>query len=675
MKNKIILYLIIFSVIACNKHFDLPQSNFENLTAATHSIAQLKERYQEGKFNPINDEIIIHGIVTANDQSGNFYQSIILQDATGAIPILIDGYNHYTSYPLGRALAIHTKNLYIGDYGGSVQLGAGIDSSLSYRLSLAPIATRFKDSIIEKGSFNNNVQPYFIQPSTLNEDSLWLLQNRLIQLNNYEFAISDSGKTFADPSKQTSAITYVIENCEGEKITIRNSSYSSFAGKQLPLKNGTITGILSVYNNVAQITIRDTNDVQFTHERCQWKTIDTSKITTIANLRNYFSGKTTTIPWGTVIKGKIISDTKNESIGSYRLQDESQRGIILYMPTKTNLPLDTNLLINVSQANLEQFNNELEITAIDTNHLYPTNKFEINPRKTNIKQIIDSASLWESTLIQIPQVEISAPMIAATGKTYGFYDQTASISSFVRNPSAINITNGVATAVTAYVSNAQNTAQLRIRKQTDIQTSATEDSDPKNQEQNFALNFDFGSVQSGISGNEDPSTAPQAPNLQVGSFRAVGLSSQPTASGRFAFRNWPSGANANSNDLTGNINLNQYFEISIQALENAELVIENIIFTTQRSSTGPRQWSVRTSIDNFQNDLEAESDNNRIRILGNKIFQITDRTYSSAISNQKVYAPPSASTNITIRFYAYNSESNSGSFSLNKVIINGKTIK
>lgn len=182
-------------------------------------------------------------------------------------------------------------------------------------------------------------------------------------------------------------------------------------------------------------------------------------------------------------------------------------------------------------------------------------------------------------------------------------------------------------------------------------------------------------MQSGISGNEDPSTVPQAPNLQVGSFRAVGLSSQPTASGRFAFRNWPLGANANSNDLTGNINLNQYFEISIQALQNAELVIENIIFTTQRSSTGPRQWSVRSSIDNFQNDLEAESDNNRIRILGNKILQITDRTYSSAISNQKVYAPPSASTNITIRFYAYNSESNSGSFSLNKVIINGKTIK
>ena len=166
--NKWIVILIITIVaVSCNRKFDIPPSNADPEIDVTMTIMELKARYAAiGDFKRINDEQVISGVVIADDRSGNFYKQIIIQDETGGIPVLLDGNNVYTQYPVGRRVFIKLKGMMLGDYGGTIQVG--IDSSRSEDgrfLNLNGIPQTMFDQYIIKGSFNNVVTPKVVKPA------------------------------------------------------------------------------------------------------------------------------------------------------------------------------------------------------------------------------------------------------------------------------------------------------------------------------------------------------------------------------------------------------------------------------------------------------------------------------------------------------------------------------
>src|SRR6476469_3458463 len=85
--------LTIFTAISCNKKFDAPPAYIAPKIVANTTIATLKSMHTPGNADSIKTDLIIAGVVIANDSSGNFYKQIILQDSTGGIAINIDDYN------------------------------------------------------------------------------------------------------------------------------------------------------------------------------------------------------------------------------------------------------------------------------------------------------------------------------------------------------------------------------------------------------------------------------------------------------------------------------------------------------------------------------------------------------------------------------------------------------
>ena len=71
---------------ACKKTFDQPPGAGEVNIVANTSIDGLKAYHTiPGAYDQITDDVIISGIVVANDKSGNFYRQLFIQDTTGAI--------------------------------------------------------------------------------------------------------------------------------------------------------------------------------------------------------------------------------------------------------------------------------------------------------------------------------------------------------------------------------------------------------------------------------------------------------------------------------------------------------------------------------------------------------------------------------------------------------------
>ncbi len=276
MKNKQFIWIssilaIIFAIVivsSCNKTFDEPPTFLDPNIPVTTSIKALKALHTvSSAIDAIPGDQVIAGIVVCDDKSGNFYKQIAIQDSTGGLLVRMDASNLYTSYPVGRKVYIKLKGLYISDYGGVCQIGV-LDNSTPAIPALGTIPAALFDTYVFKGSVGNVVTPKVVTVAQLGTTLQDPYQSTLIQLNNFEFAKSDTIGTYADPTKIVSAVNYTIKSCSGESIVLRSSSYANFAGIKVAKGNGTLLAIAGAFGTTKQLTIRDTSDVKFYNGRC-----------------------------------------------------------------------------------------------------------------------------------------------------------------------------------------------------------------------------------------------------------------------------------------------------------------------------------------------------------------------------------------------------------------------
>ena len=265
--TSLVVILTIASLPSCKKNFDQPPAYEDPNIVANTSIKSLKAMHSSGGFEAITTDIIISGIVVADDKSGNFYKEMYIQDATGGMDIKLDATNLYTSYPIGSKVFIKCNGLYLSDYGGMIQLGV-IDHSIPGNSTLAGIPSTLITNYLFKGSSNNPVAPKVVTLSQLTTNIQDTLLGTLIQLNDFQFATGDIAGIYADTSAAKNSVNLTLKNCSGNQIILRTSGYANFAGQHPVAGKGNIIAIYTQYNATKQLIIRDTSDVQFNGVRC-----------------------------------------------------------------------------------------------------------------------------------------------------------------------------------------------------------------------------------------------------------------------------------------------------------------------------------------------------------------------------------------------------------------------
>ena len=266
-----LLVAAMVTVGACKKTFDAPPGPSDPNLEANLTIAQLKAYHSvNGAYDLINQDIIVSGIVVANDKSGNFYKQLFIQDTTGAIQILVDANSLYTSYPVGRKVYIKAKGLTLTDYNGTMQLG--VKANIAGLPSVEAIPSSLVSNYLVGGSIGNAVEPMVITVSDLGTSMQNRYINALVKLQNFEFTDADKDKTYSDTSAYKKTTNLNIKNCTGSSLIVRTSAYANFAGVNVPDGNGDITFIYTTFGTTRQLIVRDTADVQFYGLRCDGST-------------------------------------------------------------------------------------------------------------------------------------------------------------------------------------------------------------------------------------------------------------------------------------------------------------------------------------------------------------------------------------------------------------------
>ena len=472
--------LFIVIVISCNKKFDAPPAYIPPNINATTTIAALKAAHITGNVDSFTTDMIISGVVIANDSSGNFYKQIVIQDTTGGIAVSIDDYNLYASFPIGRKVYVKLKGLYMSENTGLLYIGGTPDNGGT----VSGIASRLKDQYLVKAEINVPVTPAVVTISDLrNNPSKYMYT--LVQLQNFEIKPSDTAKTYAFSSAtSTTDANIIVKGCgSNDTMIIRTSGYSYFANVNVPNGNGTLTAVYAYYKSpynskiTPQVIIRDTSDVQFTGTRCDGTEPPPTNgvLTSIKSIRALYTGSNTKLG-AYKIGGVVISDAanKNVSSGSVILQD-GDRGISVYFGGTVSYNVGDSIVLDISGDSLLSYRGSLEIkTAYGTTPPAPvaTGKV-VTPTVLTLSQLNSSLSDVEFTVVKIKSATASGASSFAGNQK--LTDVTGDITLYTSSSASFASTSLPSGAKdwTGYGSFYNTTKQFQIRNTGDIADATT----------------------------------------------------------------------------------------------------------------------------------------------------------------------------------------------------------
>ncbi len=226
------------------------------------TIKELKTKYSNvingssDGLSEITEDLQLQAIVNGNDEGGNLYKQISIEDNTGGLIVGINGSNLFPYLPVGQKIIINLKGLYIGGYRKQAQLGALYNGAIG----------RLDTDIWEKHVrlLKNDKLEVKVDTIAFDEKAdMGELSGRIVKLSGV--TVSGEGTQVLAPEDGSVTLT---SNCANRKINgksnlvLRTSSYSKFANRAIPQGTVDIYGVCTRYNNTWQILMRTESDLK-----------------------------------------------------------------------------------------------------------------------------------------------------------------------------------------------------------------------------------------------------------------------------------------------------------------------------------------------------------------------------------------------------------------------------
>lgn len=233
------------------------------------TIGELKTTYASviagSGFERITDDKQLQCTVIGNDIGGNIYKQIIVQDATGALVVGINGTGLFPFLSVGQQILIDLKDLCIGGYGEQPQLGDEYNGSIG-RMSTEKWQQHVKILPTHDISQIDTIDFFSVAKNDIDRYC-----GHLVRLKDVQIGDADGTTTLAPEYKSGTTLTYngstngyVHHTLNGESMNsllLRTSTYADFAALVIPQKPVTLYGIATRYRSTWQILIRAEEDI------------------------------------------------------------------------------------------------------------------------------------------------------------------------------------------------------------------------------------------------------------------------------------------------------------------------------------------------------------------------------------------------------------------------------
>ena len=298
--------LTVLPFTSCMNDLDDPNTDGYIITSPTSigevnsTIAEVKDKYCSSSapnfYTEVEEDIIVEGVIVANDEGGNLYQTLMLRNIdkeTGSDQSIVLAVKNTCLYPyfaIGQRIKVNLKGLYAGCYSKVPKIGQPYKTS-SGNLRLGPILLELCKTNIELVGTPDLNAPELVPvvPS-----AAWLSSSSNLNYKNVPMLVTIKGtidevqgkaaneaevgelsgraeplpKIFAPKALYDAG--YAVDrtiSLVGEKtnVTLRTSTQNPVSFLPIPSDERAYTGMLTYYRSW-QIQLRGVEDINPTIE-------------------------------------------------------------------------------------------------------------------------------------------------------------------------------------------------------------------------------------------------------------------------------------------------------------------------------------------------------------------------------------------------------------------------
>lgn len=278
----VLMLMVVISSCVNDDDYSLPNVSIvepnipqDKITTFQAVYARYNQAVNDGDVTaiiPLEEELYIQGYVVSSDQSGNFFEELIIQnkvddenpasDPRLGIRVSINVSSLYNTYEFGRKVYVKLSGLTIGEENGVLVIGKGEGSRVDQ------IQAFEYRNIVMRSAEVAEITPKATTLADITEAD----ENTLIQLNDMQFNRNELSLTFAgEPSDEFDGFR-TLESCDsGATIPLQTSTFADFKSVQIDQEKGSIQGVYSrdFGDDFNVLIINSRADVNFTNtERC-----------------------------------------------------------------------------------------------------------------------------------------------------------------------------------------------------------------------------------------------------------------------------------------------------------------------------------------------------------------------------------------------------------------------
>ncbi|MFI3265289.1 MAG: DUF5689 domain-containing protein [Rikenellaceae bacterium] len=230
IRNSFVPFISILFV-GCYDSFSPLEIDLQSTVEPNTTIEHLHTLYAMGTRD-VNQELIVSGYVTANDEHDNFYKSFVIESDGYAIEILDGLFNSYVRHPLGSQIILQLNGLSLDRYLGVLRTGLSAPATSSYSLDYMS-AEAIVDLHVSVVAFSSEITAQTFTLDQLEESQA----GRFISIDGLTLYTEDGiERTWSGYS--------LFRNQAQESIWCYTSSYANFASEKIPQNEVTLQGIL-----------------------------------------------------------------------------------------------------------------------------------------------------------------------------------------------------------------------------------------------------------------------------------------------------------------------------------------------------------------------------------------------------------------------------------------------
>ena len=233
---RLLLAILCFMLVGCYNAAD-ESHILSELPHSTTDIRSLKERIVGTRPSRIDQDIVVVGRIISSDRDENFYRSIVVDDGTAAIEVMMGITPLAADYPEGLEVALRLEGCYIAYQRGVAVVGTKAAEYESYDVGY--LASREAvDRVVVRSSSVEVQRPRSVAIAELEYGDC----GRLVRVDGVHVIASTSIDDVMEDARWRGYALF--KNDAGDSVAVYTREYARFAENAIPMGEVSLSGIV-----------------------------------------------------------------------------------------------------------------------------------------------------------------------------------------------------------------------------------------------------------------------------------------------------------------------------------------------------------------------------------------------------------------------------------------------